>query len=376
MPQVQQCLLNAAYEVPQPMLAPSAPAPDMQGDSFSLQPAGAFSLREAAMFGFGQRHDDMFDGCMRLCFCLDGYSTQVGVAVHQAAGRIIGTVTNMTGQRAPVVAVANQVARVLSLDRDARGYLELVERDRRLAPLAAAAPGLRPPLFYSPYEAALWSVMSARRPLRIAVLSRQCLSQAVSPRFEIAGRVMWSAPLPHQLCEIGAEGIAAACGIDPQRARRVLAVAEAALQGQLSACQLVALPLHEARQALQQLPGIGPFYAELVLIRSTGVTDILPVNEPRFLALLGALHGFARSATPQEAEQLALDWSPWRTWVAVLVRAASSRVGAGHRQRAIFRASSHAQTESATPSSAGNVTPGKSRDTADTPQIPTATSQK
>ena len=75
---------------------------------------------------------------MRLCFCLDGYASQVGVAVRQeAAGRIIGTVTNMTGQRAPVSAVAHQVARVLSLDRDARGYVELVERDRRLASLAA-----------------------------------------------------------------------------------------------------------------------------------------------------------------------------------------------------------------------------------------------
>jgi DNA-3-methyladenine glycosylase II len=282
----------------------------------------------------------------------------------------------MTGQRAPVSAIANQVARVLSRDRDARGYDERVERDRRLAPLAAAAPGLRPPLFYSPYEAALWSVMSARRPQRIAVLSRQCLSQAVSPRIEIAGRVMWSAPLPHQLCEIGAEGIAAACGIDLQRAQRVLAIAAAALQGHLNARQLVGLPLHEARQALQQLSGIGPFYADLILIRSTGVTDVLPANEPRFLALLGALHGFARSATPQEAEQLALDWSPWRTWVAVLVRAASSRAGIGPRERESFRALSHAQTVSAAPSSAGNVTPGKSRDTADTPQISTATSQK
>ena len=328
MPQVQQWLPDAAYEAPQPMLAPYAPAPDVHGDSFSLQPVGAFSLREAAMFGFGQRHDDVFDGCMRLCFCLDGYATQVGVAVHQdATGRIIGTVTNMTGQRAPVSTVADQVARMLSLDRDSRGYDELVARDPRLAPLAAAAHGLRPPLFYSPYEAALWSVISARRPLRIAVLSRQCLSQAVSPRFEIAGRVMWSAPLPHQLCEIGAEGIAAACGIDPLRARRVLAIAEAALRGHLNACQLMQLPLADARQALQQLPGIGPFYSELILIRSTGVTDVLPADEPRFLALLGALYGLARSATPQEAEQLALDWSPWRTWVAVLVRAVSSRVG-------------------------------------------------
>jgi len=318
--QVQDWLPGVAREVSQPVLAPSARAPDVWGDGFSLQPAGAFSLREAAMFGFGQRHDNVFDGCMRLCFCLDGYATQVGVAVRQEpSGCVVGIVTNMTGQQAPVAAVAAQVARVLSLDRDARGYVELIERDPLLALLAAAAPGLRPPLFYSPYEAALWSVLSARRPPRIAALFRQCLSQAVSPRFKIAGRVMWSAPLPEQLCEIGAEGIAIASGIEPQRARRVLAIAEAALLGKLTARQLAETPLQEARRALQQLPGIGPFYAELILIRSTGLTDVLPANEPRFLALVGALHGLGRMATPQEAQAFARDWSPWRTWLTVLV---------------------------------------------------------
>jgi hypothetical protein len=43
------------------------------------------------------------------------------------------------------------------------------------------------------------------------------------------------------------------------------------------------------------------------------------------LARCGVTHA------PQEAEQLALDWSPWRTWVAVLVRAASPRARAGPR---------------------------------------------
>ena len=37
----------------------------------------------------------------------------------------------------------------------------------------------------------------------------------------------------------------------------------------------------DAMAALQQLPGIGPMYAGLILLRSTGATDILTLGEPR-----------------------------------------------------------------------------------------------
>lgn len=49
-----------------------------------------------------------------------------------------------------------QVAWVLSLDHDARGFAALAQADPILGPLFEAAPGLRPPLFYSVYEAAFW----------------------------------------------------------------------------------------------------------------------------------------------------------------------------------------------------------------------------
>ncbi len=130
---------------------------------FTLDPQGPFSLRESALFGFGQRQTTRFDGTMRLAFCVDGdgYSHQVGVAVTQdAQGAVQGTVV---GDADPAV-VRAQVARVLSLDHDARAFVQIGQRDPVMAHLLAAAPGLRPPLFYSPYEAAIWSVLSARRP--------------------------------------------------------------------------------------------------------------------------------------------------------------------------------------------------------------------
>ena len=56
---------------------------------------------------------------------------------------------------------------------------------------------------------------------------------------------------------------------------------------------------------LRELPGIGPFYAALVQVRSTGVTDVLPTNEPRVLACAGELYGLDGPMSQAEFEERA-----------------------------------------------------------------------
>lgn len=313
-----------------PSLWPSADASAAQVQisvtdaGFSVTPRGPFSLREAALFGFGQRHADGFDGVMRLAFCGDGLTAQAAVAVTQAAnGTVHGEISGLVGETTPE-RIARQVLRVLSLDRDARGFMTLGERDPVLRKLLAVAPGLRPPLFYSPYEAALWAVLSARRPFQTAQRLRQRLSEHAGACFAVAGKRLWAAPLPARLIELGVDGIAEAAGIELQRAERVYAVASAMLDDRLDAELLCGLDPDAARSRLRELPGIGQFYADLILVRATGVTDVLPLHEPRFLALVSALYGAGDGESI--VARMSKLWSPWRTWVAVLVRAAGPRL--------------------------------------------------
>ena len=295
-------------------------------ETFTIEPSGPFSLEEAAMFGFGQWHDTRFDGTMRLAFCVDGYDAQVGVAITQdARGTVFGTVAGMTGDPS-ATSVRAQVARVLSLDHDAIGYVAVGDRDPVIGRLLAAAPGLRPPLFYSPYEAALWAILSARRPSQTAEAWRRKLSGALGAGFDVAGSMMWSVPLPARIEAAGADAVEAATGMDATRAQRIVAVAQAAIDGRLDAGALTTADVDSARATLRTIPGIGPFYADLVLIRGTGITDLLPTNEPRMLALIGELYRLGGPATGAQADAIAETWSPWRTWVAVLVRAAGPRV--------------------------------------------------
>ena len=210
---------------------------------------------------------------------------------------------------------------MLSLDHDARGFEEVGLRDPVVARLQAAAPGLRPPLFYSPYEAAAWSVLSARRPGWQMATVRAALSQAHGVTFDLAGERLAALPTPERLL-----AVASFPGIDGARLERLHGVAEAALDGLLDVDRLQSLGPEAAMVDVQRIKGIGPFYAGLIIMRGTGFTDVLPPDEPRALELARRLYGLPDAATVAELEAIAEVWRPWRTWVTVLLRAAGGRL--------------------------------------------------
>jgi len=285
--------------------------------TFTIVPRGPFSLRESALFGFGQRQAAAFDGTMRLAFCPDDFGAQVAVALRQDEAGVHGTVQGS----ADVAAVERQVARVLSLADDATGFMEVGQRDPVMARLQAAAPGLRPPLFYSAYEAAAWCVLSQRRPAAQMMEVRRRLSAAHGATFVVAGQELAALPTPAQMLAVDAFP-----GLPEVKLQRLHGVARAALEGQLDTDAIRETDPVEAMAALQAIPGIGPFSSALIVVRAVGVRDVLPPDEPRGRRAAQAAYGLKTIPTVEEFAQLAAPWRPWRTWCTVLVRAASARL--------------------------------------------------
>jgi DNA-3-methyladenine glycosylase II len=284
-----------------------------------ITPIGRFDLTQSINFGFGQRTAEADATLMRLGFVLDGYDTQVGVAVAQlASGRLRLEVAGTDH----LDAVRSQVARVLSVDVDATGWDELGARDELIGALQRARPGLRPPLFYSAYEALAWAVLSARRPRRQMARLRDELSTVHGATFDVGGQPVAVLPTPRQLLAVEAFP-----GLSPEKVDRLHGVARAALEGSLDTAELRSLPVDEATARLRQLAGIGPFYAELVIVRALGHTDVLPSTEPLLLGLSGELVGAGRPLAPAELSGYAERWTPWRTWACVAVRAAGPMLG-------------------------------------------------
>ena len=114
-----------------------------------------------------------------------------------------------------------------SLDHDGAAFDALCEADPVLAPVHAVAPGFRPALFYSPYEAAVWSVLSARRvPCPGHPRSGGGSAQALGATVELAGRPDRAVPTPSALLRLEALP-----GLPADRVPRLHAIAEAAAAG-------------------------------------------------------------------------------------------------------------------------------------------------
>jgi DNA-3-methyladenine glycosylase II len=298
----------------------------MSTRTVSLPVTGPYDLREVALMGFGHRDEASFDGVMRMAFCLDSdLERQVGVEARQDGDRLELTVCPVEGEAAlvdgEVLAAAAQVARVVSLDHDGAAFHALCLADPVLAPVHAVAPGFRPALFYSPYEAAVWSILSARRARAQGIGVRRRLAQALGATIELAGVPTEAVPTPSALLRL--ESLP---GLPADRVPRLHAVAEAAQRGELDVDELRALPQAEAEERVQRLPGIGPFYSSLIVVRACGHADAMVVGESHVRDVVQEAYGFDHPPTPAEMTAVGETWRPFRTWVSVMLRALAARV--------------------------------------------------
>ena len=142
------------------------------------------------------------------------------------------------------------------------------------------------------------------------------MAEQLGEPVDFGGHVVHAFPSPHRLVEL--EAFPGLAGRKPEWLR---AIAHAAIDGQLDAEHLRGLAPEQALAELKQLPGIGEFSAELVLLRGVGTLDLAP-RYGQWLARATAL-AYQLPAPPTDAElaQLSENWKPYRTWVCLLLRA-------------------------------------------------------
>jgi DNA-3-methyladenine glycosylase II len=293
---------------------------DPASNVVTITPDGAFSLAAAADFGFGPNTGrPKPDGdSMSLAFVADDLHHHAAAILTQE-GPVV--TARLLGDAEPRLVEA-QVSRVLSLDRSGSDWEAVGERDPVIGRLQAQHRGLRPVLFHSPYEAAAWSILSQRRHRAQATAVRRRLAAEHGRVFKLPNGDLEAFPLPDALLRVESFP-----GLEPQRIERLHSIARASLEGLLDPARLLGMAPGAALADLQRLPGIGPTYSTLILLRATGATDILTLGEPRLPDYVRHFYGLAKAPGPAEMERVAEGWRPFRTWAAVLIRVAGDRAG-------------------------------------------------
>jgi len=286
--------------------------------TFVLTARGPFSLTASIRFleGFTPAAYTGTAEQLEMAFPVEGTWQTAGVRVREHPD---GAECEVVGPTAPsrelLTALRAQVARVLSLDVDGSGFSAVGERDRVIAGLQQRYPGLRPVAFWSPYEAAAWAVIGQRIRIRQAAAIKAAIARQIGEPVSFGGHTMHAFPAPQRLAILG--GVPALPGRKPEWLR---SVAVATLGGRLDASRLRAMPPEQALAELKQLPGIGDFSAELILLRGAAAPDEIPRHEPRLARAVALAYNLPQSPSAQDLQRISDNWRPYRTWATLLLR--------------------------------------------------------
>jgi AraC family transcriptional regulator of adaptative response / DNA-3-methyladenine glycosylase II len=201
------------------------------------------------------------------------------------------------------------VARVRRMfDLDARPDLidAALGKDKTLAPLVAARPGLRLPGAIDPFEASVRAMLGQQ----VSVAAATTLAGRFAAAF---GEQVGDAPLSHRFptpAEVAAAGAERIVKIGMPMAR---AIAIHTLASRLASGALrldVAGDLDAFVAQLVELPGIGPWTAHYLAMRALHAPDAFPAMD---LGVQKAL----RRAGAKQAEARAEAWRPFRSYAVI-----------------------------------------------------------
>jgi len=202
-------------------------------------------------------------------------------------------------------AIEAVVARLFSLDLDLAPFWRRVRREPGFAELGRRCEGLRPQRFATLFEALANGICCQQLSLASGLTRLGHLAERFGPRTPDGRRV--GSPDPGRVAEAPLSALRQA-GLSARRAAELRNLARLPLES--FERELAALPDEAARARLLELPGIGPWTADYVLLRGLGRLDVFPSGDVGAAHTLGRILG--RVIEPPAAAKIAARFTPFR----------------------------------------------------------------
>lgn len=217
---------------------------------------------------------------------------------------------------------------LLDLDADPVAVDTHLGQDGALRALVGNRPGVRLPGTVDPAEMAIRVVLGQQISTKAAsTLAGRIVTLAGEPVPEALVGKHADAAVPARLFPTAAALVEQPAehypGMPPARLRTLLTLAAALASGELRLGPDVSWV--QARQALHDIPGVGPWTVEMIALRGLGDPDAFPATD------LAVRASAARHGLPGEARALlqrSAPWRPWRAYVTQSLWAASGHAAA------------------------------------------------
>lgn len=261
-----------------------------------------------------RRHANGEPGTFDLVFQLEGPWSTVGARVEQCDGRVCAALlANPDGASAENISA--QLRRILCLDVDGAAFNKVVARDDVVDGLRKLRPGVRPVLFPSPYEAAARAIIGQQLPVRLAAAIHARIAEEHGVAVTLDDAILHAFPAPVRLADLPPVR-----GLAERKVEHLRKLGRATADGWVDTKLPRAMAREEAMSHLQRLPGIGPFSAELILLRGAGDPDAFPRLERRLHHAMAAAYHLDDEPALHTLERIADGWRPYRSWVGLLLR--------------------------------------------------------
>ncbi|MCP5116618.1 MAG: DNA-3-methyladenine glycosylase 2 family protein [bacterium] len=203
--------------------------------------------------------------------------------------------------------IIERVRRIFDLGADPGEIEKQLAGDPVLRPLIESWPGQRVPGGWDGFELGVRAILGQQ----VSVKGATTLAGRLAARFgePYGGGLGLSliSPTPERLAGADLSSI----GLPKARARAVQELARVVAGGAIS---FQTASADELAVRLREVPGIGEWTVQYVLMRALGEPDAFPASD---LGLRRAAPAGGTRPTPKQLEEMARSWRPWRAYAAM-----------------------------------------------------------
>ncbi|MGH2513574.1 MAG: DNA-3-methyladenine glycosylase family protein [Candidatus Limnocylindrales bacterium] len=198
------------------------------------------------------------------------------VRVRQAAPDLL--MVTIDGPPGDHAAILERVRRMLGVDQDLDQFERAAAGLDWLGPVVARMRGVKPPRYPSLWEAFINVIAFQQLSLQSASAIVGRLVRASSAALDIDGLHLHPFPSPDWFLASD-DGLLRATGLSGGKIATLRRAATALAGGSLEPSELERLPSPAAAARLQEIKGIGPWTATVILLRGLGRLDVFPMAD-------------------------------------------------------------------------------------------------
>lgn len=251
-------------------------APSRPSHRITLRTTQPFrlDLTVKALQRLPQNRVDVLDGPRHL----RAFETPRGPVVWVLAQEGEEVVLELHGDVADPSSYADLAARMLGTELDLGAFYARARRIRGFSSLARRFRGLRPPRFPCLWETVLSAIPFQQLSLASAFATLGRILDATSDPVLFGDRLLYPFPSADRLAAMSERALAG-CGLSGSKASALRRAAIAIASGSFDEARLETLPTELLREELLSLHGVGPWTADLMLLRGFRRLEVFPSGD-------------------------------------------------------------------------------------------------